>query len=92
MLIRVGPPLTPLPWHSHLPWRSNNVWDCLGTFGHSCLERLVDLSSTHHESLVYWDLLSMRQPGEELEELLAFRGPGIARLRVSSSQVSEHAE
>ena len=56
------------------------------------MERLVDLSSTHSESLVYWDLLSVRQLGEALEELLAFRGPGIARLRVSSSQVSEHAE
>ena len=56
------------------------------------MERLVDLSSTHSESLVYWDLLSVRQLGEALEELLACRGPGIARLRVSSSQVSEHAE
>ena len=34
----------------------------------------------------------MRQLGEALEELLAFRGPGIARLRVSGSQVHEHAE
>ena len=58
-------------------------------FGHSCVERLVDLSSTHSESLVYWDLLSLRQLGEALEELLAFRGPGLGRLRVSISQLSE---